>query len=144
MRRNGEGPCPWYPNMPAAEEASAGPEGPHPLGPGGQGPLLAGSREGRDPPPAGPRGAGTPNPLGPGGALTLPEGQLHGQHGRPRELLPPALVPADGHVQLLLQTTQVLRPEAWGWGDRSEVQGPPVARERDLAGLGHSPGGAGV
>lgn len=62
-------------------------------------------------------------------ARTLPGTQLHGQHGRPLELLPCTLVPADGPIQLPLQVIQVLRPKTWGWETqwegRSEVQGPP-------------------
>lgn len=98
MRRNGEGPCPWYPNMPV------------------------GNRGGWH------RPRGTP-PAQPRAALTLPRAQLHSQHRRPLELLPRALIPADGPIQLPLQVTQVLRPKTWGWEGWSGAQGLPSGQE---------------
>ena len=79
-------------------------------------------------------------------ALTLPGAQLHCQHGRPSELLAPALVPANGCTQFPLQLTQVLRSETWGMKGPVRRAGDlrvAVAR-RGLWGWGHSPGGAGV
>lgn len=95
-----------------------------------------------------PAGPGPPPPTAttPRAALTLPGAQLHRQHGRPGELLAPALVPADGCTQLPLQLAQVLRSKTWGMEEPVRCAGDPrvAGTRRGLWGRGHSPGGAGV
>lgn len=91
------------------------------------------------------QGSPSPTPPPPRTTLTLPGAQLYSQHGRPGELLPTTLVPADGCVQLPLQLAEVLSPKTWcGREAGSEEQKKLWSPGTRPTGRGHSPGGAGV